>query len=203
MAAEEEKRPYASMLESYRRRYGRPPWEEQNEGGDCCIGLTEPRDDSNLNLSGNIDSSRESRKADATPAGRDPEGPAEEVGGRDDAGPVAAEKLERGETVGATATIDGDRCRGSHGESRNRGQGAVTTLPRGNAPEVLEQGPCGHPVAALLASRMDLDQVELVECAAGCGHRLYSDRGPLECPCHWPAAKAAGAGKALCGRTKP
>ena len=30
---------------------------------------------------------------------------------------------------------------------------------------------------------MALDDVVEVECAAGCGHRLYSDWGPRECPC--------------------
>ena len=36
-----------------------------------------------------------------------------------------------------------------------------------------------------------------MECAAGCGHRLYSDRGRLECPCHWPSAKVAQLARAL------
>ena len=39
-----------------------------------------------------------------------------------------------------------------------------------------------------------------MECAAGCGHRLYSDRGRLECPCHWPAAKVAQIALTSCGR---
>ena len=42
---------------------------------------------------------------------------------------------------------------------------------------------------------MALDDDVQVEWAAGCGHRLYSDRGLLECPCHWPAAKVAQEGK--------
>ena len=46
----------------------------------------------------------------------------------------------------------------------------------------LEHGPCRHALAALLTAGMVLDEVVQVECAAGCGHRLYSDRGPLECP---------------------
>ena len=44
---------------------------------------------------------------------------------------------------------------------------------------------------------MDLEVVVQVDCAAGCGHRLYSDRGPVECPCHWPAAKVAQVGRVL------
>ena len=47
----------------------------------------------------------------------------------------------------------------------------------------------------LLTAGMALEDVVQVECAAGCGHRLYSDRGPFECPCHWPAAKVAQEGK--------
>ena len=43
---------------------------------------------------------------------------------------------------------------------------------------------------------MALDDVVQVECAAGCGHRLYSDR-PLECPCHWSPEKAAKVERAL------
>ena len=36
-----------------------------------------------------------------------------------------------------------------------------------------------------------------VQCVTGCGHRLYSDRGPVECPCHWPVAKAVAVAPAL------
>ena len=40
-------------------------------------------------------------------------------------------------------------------------------------------------LAPSLAAGMVLDDVVEVDCAAGCGHhRLYSDRGPVECPCH-------------------
>ena len=64
-------------------------------------------------------------------------------------------------------------------------------LPRRNCSGFLEQVRCSSPAAAIVASSMDLDLVELVECSAGCGHRLYSDRGPVECPCHWVAARTA------------
>ena len=50
---------------------------------------------------------------------------------------------------------------------------------------------------ARLVGGMALDDVVLVDCAAGCGHRIYSGRGPLECPCHWPPAKAAWVARAL------
>ena len=51
--------------------------------------------------------------------------------------------------------------------------------------------------AALLAAGMVLDDVALVDCTARCGHWLYSDRGPVECPCHWPVEKAARVARAL------
>ena len=44
---------------------------------------------------------------------------------------------------------------------------------------------------------MALDDVVELDCSAGCGHRLYSDRGPLECPCHWRAEKVARVAGAL------
>ena len=49
----------------------------------------------------------------------------------------------------------------------------------------------------LLTAAMVLDDVALVECAVGCGHRLYSGRGPLECPCHWLSAKAVQVARTL------
>ena len=64
-------------------------------------------------------------------------------------------------------------------------------MPRQNGAGVLEHGPCRHPLASLLTAGMVLDDVVQVDCAAGCGHRLYSERGPLECPCHWPAARVS------------
>ena len=50
---------------------------------------------------------------------------------------------------------------------------------------------------ARLVGGMALDDIVQVECSAGCGHRLYSDRGALECPCHWPSAKVSRAALAL------
>ena len=70
-------------------------------------------------------------------------------------------------------------------------------LPREKVPPVSEQGPCLHPLAALLPSRMSLADVVQVECSSGCGHRLYSDRGAFACPCHWSPAQVARAAAAL------
>ena len=50
---------------------------------------------------------------------------------------------------------------------------------------------------ARLVGGMALDDIVQVECSVGCGHRLYSDRGTLECPCHWPSAKVSRAALAL------
>lgn len=73
----------------------------------------------------------------------------------------------------------------------NQAKTAYGPLPRQNRTGILERGPCRHPLAALTATAIDLDRVELVESASGYGHRLYSDRGPVESPCHWPVAKVA------------
>ena len=71
------------------------------------------------------------------------------------------------------------------------------SLPREKAPPVSEHGPCLHPLATLLTSWMSLADVVQVECSSGCGHRLYSDRGPFPCPCHWSPAQVARASVAL------
>ena len=103
--------------------------------------------------------------------------------------------VERGKLEHAPVTAElrgSDGIRRSQGDGEGLKHGELTSgpLPRKNLPQVLEHGPCRHALAALLTAGMVLDEVVQVECAAGCGHRLYSDRGPLECPCHWPATKA-------------
>ena len=85
----------------------------------------------------------------------------------------------------------------SDGEARKLVQAAIDPLVGEKVPVVLEHGRCRHPLASLMASAMVLFDVVLVDCAAGCGHRLYSGRGLLECPCHWPPAKAAWVARAL------
>ena len=62
----------------------------------------------------------------------------------------------------------------------------VDPLVGEEVPAVLEHGRCRHPLVALLTSGMTLDDDVQVECSAGCGHRLYSDRGSFECPCCRP-----------------
>ena len=104
---------------------------------------------------------------------------------------VGRAKLEQVQKAADLAESDGFRRLQSHGEALRRGETTCGPLPRGTRAGILERGPCRHPLAALLATRMDLEVVVQVDCAAGCGHRLYSDRGPFECPSHWPAAKVA------------
>ena len=172
-------------VESYCRRRGRLPWEDQEEGSKCCIGLKKSEDDVNLNLSGNINSSGESPKAEATAA----------FDRRETSPARGGEKLERPENA---AEGGRDRCAGSHGEAGKQGQGDVSAVLWQNGAEVLEHGPCRHPVVPLLTARMVLGDIAEVECSArGCDHWLHSDRGPVECPCHWPAVKVAGFTRAL------
>ena len=216
-------------VDSFRRRHGRMPWEPVREiaaGFDSvaapnrCIGLKGlPGDDVNYkNLEEkNLESSPGTIKADATWA------PCAELDldrtagspDKSDARLMAAygralglptldrEKLEQPVKTGALHDSDVIRRRGSDGEARKLVQAALDPLPREKEHPVLEHGRCRHPLASLLAIAMVLDDVVLVECVAGCGHRLYSDRGPWECPCHWPPAKVARAARELlCDRAK-
>ena len=100
-------------------------------------------------------------------------------------------KLEHLPETAALPGSDGIRCPEDDGEVAERGRITSVPLPQENRPPVLEHDPCRHPLASLLVSVTDLEAVVQVECVTGCGHRLYSDRGPLECPCHWPAARVA------------
>ena len=79
----------------------------------------------------------------------------------------------------------------------NSSPGAVkanaTVSPAGDTVHVR----CSHPLVGMLTAAMALERVEWVECAEGCGHRLYSDRGPLVCPCHWDAARVRALSRGL------
>ena len=192
-------------IESYRRRFGRLPWEADEVAPDCCNGLKEvPSHEFNSldSIQRYLDPLPGSIKADATWFESDLEcrvGP--EVapvacldgGGQQVQGPPLLERgklahpPERAELPGS----DGIRRPQGDGEVAERGRMISGPLPRESRAEFLEQRWCGHPVAMLLASGMVLDDVIEAECATGCGHRLYSDRGSFECPCHWPAAKVS------------
>ena len=212
-------------VDSFRRRHGRMPWEpepvreiaadfDSAAAPNRCIGLKGlPGDDTNYkNLENkNLESSPGSVKADATwePCA---ELDLDRTAGSPDKPDVSLmaaygramglptlerEKLEQPVKTGALHDSDVIRRRGSDGEARKLVQAALNPLPREKEHPVLEHGRCRHPLASLMAIAMVLDDVVLVECVAGCGHRLYSDRGPWECPCHWPPAKAARAAREL------
>ena len=208
-------------VDSFRRRFGRLPWETENAAaldvGDadvCCIGLKGLRgDDSNYqNLEyKNLESSPGSVKADATlapcaevelerrAAVTDQLGLGMMAGYGSALGPPAweREKLEHPLKTGVLLDSDEILRPESDGEARKLVQTATDPLVEEKVPVVLEHGRCRHPLASLMASAMVLFDVVLVDCAAGCGHRIYSGRGPLECPCHWPPAKAAWVARAL------
>ena len=212
-------------VDSFRRRFGRLPWETETapenavdlDVGDadvCCIGLKGLRgDDSNYqNLEyRNLESSPGSVKADATRApceeleverrAASPEKPDERQvaasGGALGPSPWELEEIEQPLKTGVLPDPDEILRPESDGEARKLVQAAIDPLVGEKVPVVLEHGRCRHPLASKLASVMVLDDVVFVECTAGCGHRLYSDRGPLECPCHWPPAKAVQVGRAL------
>ena len=204
-------------VEPVQRRFGRLPWErepvretaaglETSDVPNRCIGLKGLRgDDSNYqNLEyRNLESSTGSVKADATWAPREELGLVRTVGSPDspDAllgpSPWERKKIEQPLKTGVLPDSDEILRPESDGEAWKLAQAAIDPLVREKVPVVFEHGRCRHPLASLLASAMVLLDVVLVDCAAGCGHRIYSDRGLLECPCHWPPAKAAWVARAL------
>ena len=206
-------------VDSFRRRFGRLPWETETvpenaadldlDVGDadvCCIGLKGLRGDNsnyqNLEYR-NLESSPGSVKADATRAPCEELGLVRTVGSPDslDAllgpSPWEREKIEQPPETSVLPDSDEILRPESDGEARKLVQAAIDPLVEEKVPVVLEHGRCRHPLASLMASAMVLFDVVLVDCAAGCGHRIYSGRGPLECPCHWPPAKAAWVARAL------
>ena len=173
----------AASRTGYIRR--RPAAVAVADGSNCCVGLNGVAgDELGLTTVTLRDQESSRSKADATlvepdvgpPGSGPPSGPAE---------------TEQGSKPADLADSDGIRCPQSHGEALKQSDTTCGPLPRGIRTGILEHGPCRHPLAALLATAMDLEAVVEVECAAGCGHRLYSDRGPVVCPCHWPAKKSA------------
>ena len=157
----------------------------------CCVGLNGVTgDELGLNISTLRDQESSRSKADATPVEPDVGTPGVDL-------PSAPEETEQGSKPADSADSDGIRRPQSHGEALKQSDTTVGPLPRGIRTGILEHGPCRHPLAALLATAMDLEAVFEVECTSGCGHQLYSDRGPVECPCHLAAAKAGQVARAL------
>ena len=154
MAAEAEKDQSrrSDLLQSFQRRWGRLPWEDEatpednrdtydSEAQNCPIGLNGLRFDE-INY-------------------QDPNA------GKPDSSPG---------TVKANGTLP-DR--------------------KQTAAAVVNPTMCRHPVerlitaARLITAGIVLDNMVPVECSVGCGHWLYSDRGPLVCPCHWSSARVS------------
>ena len=192
--AQEEENMESRHVESYRRRHGRLPWESEMDGSDCQNGLKRVWGDESRFFESKfkvIGSSPGPGKADLTfgDGGVDGEaGRLAGIRGEDDSAGLVCEKMEQPENPAESGEIGDDRCTESAGEARNRGKVTVTSSAQENPLGILEHGPCRHPLAALLVTAMDLEAVVQVECAAGCGHWLYSDRGPVECACHWSSA---------------
>ena len=86
----------------------------------------------------------------------------------------------------------------SHGEPLKLVERPYSTCEKPSDEPVLEHGPCRHPLAGILALALPLYNIQQVGCeTAGCGCRVYSDRGRGQCPCHWSPVKAAAAYRAL------
>ena len=200
--AVEVERNESRFLDSYVRRYGRTPWDEVGTSaeavGDRCsksgISLGEYGDDDSYSKIKPEISSKSSPgdyKADAA-FSAEPELAESAAGeGVTWSRPVVAEKLEHGAGGGDCGGFDENRRTESYGEALNAGRTPWRPSPRQKREVILEHGPCRHPLASLMVSAMDLELVVQVECATGCGHLLYSDRGPVVCPCHWPVVEVA------------
>lgn len=85
-------------------------------------------------------------------------------------------------------SLDLDSSPGSRKADATPPAGCPAVTPAPVDPRPAESRPCGHPLLGLVTARMGLDGLTLVDCALRCGHRLYSNRGPIQCPCHWPSA---------------
>ena len=117
----------------------------------------------------NSESSPMTHKADASSAMGSPEA----GGQRDlDVGRLADEKSEHGAGVVKSDDFDENRRAVGHGESLESAGRAWDPSPRQNRSEILELVRCPHRLAELLVQGMELAGVDLVDCLAGCGHRL-------------------------------
>ena len=168
---------------SYRRRFGRLPWEPA--AAVCCAPLRSPGSDDikTTELTGKYESSPRSPKGSATKSPPEPSTP---------------EKVEQA----ADPVILPDSAETRPDQRPPEALQPVERHPRasrtaGATPEI-EHGPCRHPLAPMLALALDLAAAVQVDCtAAGCGCQVYSERGPVACACHWPAARAAAVRRAL------
>ena len=179
----------AKFVDSYRRRFGRLPWETDDPlpavtpDPNCYIGIRVTGDDSSglKIINPEVRESSFPRDANVTKSPPTPSRPA-----------VEPEKSEHPPPSPDLPEPDENRRPHSHAEALDPDQATITALPRENFPPQLEHRPCRHPLAGMLATTMDLADTFQVDCAyAGCGCRIYSDRGALSCPCHLTSAAAA------------
>ena len=112
--------------------------------------------------------------------------------------PLAPEQLEHPENPTFEVISREMRPDPSHGEPLNSVERPYSTCEKPSNEPVLEHGPCRHPLAGIMALALPLYNIQQVGCeTAGCGCRVYSDRGRGQCPCHWSPVKAAAAYRAL------
>ena len=109
-----------------------------------------------------------------------------------DTGPVEPEQLEQAPKPEIVAVSRETRRDLSPIEAQKSVERYSRSCENAGEKPKLEHGPCRHPVANVLATAMRLEDVVQVEClATGCGCRIYSDRGAIQCPCHWPPPRVA------------
>ncbi len=183
------------FVDSYRRRFGRLPWEEPEpkavepaEFSDIRIGV---RGDDLINpelVNQEFLKSSPPPDAHVTPSRSAPTS----------SPPERTLKLEQPPNPAVSPDSDEIRRPQRSVEALKSAESTWTPLASAILPPVLEHGPCRHPLAALMSTTMSLDVVVQVDCShTGCGCRIYSDRGPLECPCHLSSAQARALAKAL------
>ena len=164
-----ERRP-GRYLEDYLRRYGRLPWEDPPDFNTSDPEAS-PRE---ISLDAEVEPS--------TPVDI----------------PARSEKIEHPQNQVVSAESAENRCDPSPVQALKPFERYSRSCENAGAIAKLEHRPCRHWLAGMLTSGMSLDVIERVHCAeTGCSCTLYSDRGRIQCLCHWPVAKAAAAGRAL------
>ena len=107
-------------------------------------------------------------------------------------------KLEHPANPAISGETSGTRRGPSHGEALKQVERHLRPRENAGTAAILEHSPCRHPLTTRLTAAMRLDNVAMVDCAIpGCSCRLYSDRGPVQCPCHWPVRRVATLTQAL------
>ena len=164
------------FLDSFRRRFGRLPWEEEpavdgDVGGpdvgaasDCCIGLNGVVDDYKISIRNNnhLESSPGYHKADATAVADPGSGRSMAPGWRSGASgggvgsqtPFRSAGLANGPETTDFDHSDEIRRRESYGEAVKKGETTLGALPRGNRTGFSERRPVPASVGGV-AGRID------------------------------------------------